>query len=113
MGSSLRARAQRRAGVVWQPFIRDALAAGNHHRALILALATLQSELAKARRSGRRRPGDAALIDAQLAGSVSAIAAGLHAHKPDRPAGCPMVPGPEHLLAAYEAAFRAAEGEPQ
>jgi hypothetical protein len=91
--------------------IRDALADGNAHKALLAALDALMSEAAKLR---RRRAGDGALTDAQMAGSLSVLAAQLHLHKPDRPAGCPRVPRPEDLRAAYEAAVAAAtEGDPQ
>ncbi len=102
MAAGLTERADRRAALV-ESAIRDALAGNSGREALNLAIRALQSEAAKLR---RRRPGDAALIDAQLAGSILAIATQLHQHKPARPAGCPRVPGPSHLLDAFEASFQ-------
>ena len=101
MGASLKDRALRSAEVVRQPAIREALAAEDTRAAVTEALAWLRRELAGVR---RHRPADGALIDAQLAGSISAIAAGLHALRPDRPAGCPRVPRAADLLAVYDAA---------
>lgn len=110
MALSLAARAARRDAQV-HAAVEDALAGGNHHHALNLALRALQSEAAKVR---RRRPGHAALIDAELAGSLSAIAAALHDWKPQRPPGCPRVPLPENLLGVYEASRnRTEEGAAQ
>jgi hypothetical protein len=80
--------------------VRDALADGNPRAAFNRVLGALQSEASKLHRA---RPADGALTYAQLAGSLSITAAELHRYHPDRPAGCPRVPGPEHLLAAFEA----------
>ena len=102
MGTSLADRASRRAGMVYEPAIREALADGNSHAALNLALRSLQSEMAKLR---RRRPADGSLTDAELAGSIASIAAGLHAYKPRKPPGCPKVPEPHNLLSVYEASL--------
>lgn len=108
MAASLKERAQRRSAEVYQAAIRDALAEGNGRRALHLAIRALLSEAAKIR---RRRPASASLADAELAGSIAAIAAGLHAYKPRKPAGCPRVPGPHHLLSVYEASLEGASHE--
>jgi hypothetical protein len=78
--------------------ITEALRDGNHQRALNLALLALQSEAAKLR---RRRPADGAFTAAELAGSISGIAAQLHAHTPPRARR--GAPGPADLLGAYEA----------
>jgi hypothetical protein len=96
---SLTERADRRAAEVYQARIRAALEAGDTRKALHEALRHLQGEMGKMR---RRRPADAALTDAHLAGSISALATALHAHKPGRPPGCPPVPSPGFLLAAFE-----------
>jgi len=112
MPASLTERASGRATAAKAAVI-DALETGAGQQALNLALRTLQSEAAKLR---RRRPGDAAITDAELAGSILAIAAQLHAHKPSRPPGCPRVPAPRHLLGVFEASFQRAteeEGIPQ
>jgi hypothetical protein len=92
---SLTERADRRAAEVYQARIRAALEAGDTRKALHEALRHLQGEMGKMR---RRRPADAALTDAHLAGSISALATALHAHKPGRP----PVPSPGFLLAAFE-----------
>ena len=105
MAISLAGKATRRAELT-DAAIRDALADGNGRDALYRALRALQSEMRKLR---DRRPGDGALADAELAGSISVIAARLHNHKPSKPAGCPRVPGPDHLLAAFEASRAQAE----
>lgn len=96
-------RAERRSTGV-EAVIRGCLSDGNTNAALIAALNSLRSEAAKVR---KRRPGDGALADAEIAGSVAALAAQLHAYKPTRPAGCPPLPGPGHLLAAFAAAYDA------
>ncbi len=85
MAASLKERAQRRSAEVYQAAIRDALAEGNGRRALHLAIRALLSEAAKIR---RRRPASASLADAELAGSIAAIAAGLHAYKPRKDRRC-------------------------
>lgn len=80
--------------------ITDALREGNHQHALNLALRALQSEAAKLR---RLRPADGAVTDAELAGSISCIAAQLHAHAPRRTRR--GAPGPGALLDAYQAGY--------
>jgi len=107
MASSLVTRAERRADEV-RHAIREALADGATNVALHAAIRSLQGEAAKLR---GRRPADGALTDAELAASLASLAARLHAHKPGRPAGCPRVPAPEHLLAAFDAVY-AQSGEP-
>ena len=105
MAASLPERADRRAALV-QAAIADALAGGDHHQALNLALRALQSESAKLR---RRHRGDGALTDAQLAGSIAGIAASLHGHKPPRPPGCPRMPGPAELVRVFTASLTSAQ----
>lgn len=107
MAVSLAGKANRRATLM-QAAIRDLLAAGNSTQAYHAAIRLLQGEAAKVR---RRRPGDGALIDAELAASLSQLAAQLHAHKPRRPSGCPAMPEPAHLLAAFDATIAHAAGE--
>jgi len=107
MAASIAAKAQRRAER-FTAAIRDALADGNGNAALTEAVIRLRAEAAKVR---RQRPGDAALIDAELAGSIAAIAFQLHAHKPARPPGCPRMPGPDQMLAAFAASYAQAAGE--
>lgn len=107
MALSLGARAERRAALNLSA-IESALAEGASQKAFNLALKSLQSELAKVR---RRRPAAGALTGAELAGSIAAIAARLHAHSPPKPAGCPREPRAEHLLAVFAASYAAAEGE--
>ena len=68
MASSYRDKAGRRAERMVAA-IRDALRQGNGNEALTEACASLRSEMAKIR---ARRPADAALIDAQLAGIIAA-----------------------------------------
>ena len=80
MAASLSGRASGRAEAV-ATAITEALRDGNHQHALNLALRALQSEAAKLR---RQRPADGAVTDAELAGSISGIAALLHAHAPAR-----------------------------
>lgn len=82
--------------------IREALATGAGQAALNEAARTLQSEAAKVR---RRRPADAALIDAQIAGILLGLAAQLATHQPPRPAGCPRVPRPGDQLAVFAEAL--------
>lgn len=101
MASSLTDRAERRAAEV-QAAIRALLAAGDSHAAFNRAIRALQGEAAKVR--GRRR-GAGALADAELAGSLAALAAQLHAHKPGKPPGCPAIPAAPHLLAVFEATY--------
>lgn len=89
--------------------IRDYLRDGASQCALNRALRALQSEAAKKR---RREPAAGALIDAELAGLIAGIAAGLHDRKPVRPAGSPRVPRPADLLSVCEGALaRALEGD--
>lgn len=107
MPASLTERATGRAATAVAD-IRDLLHAKASQRALNRSLRALQSETAKRR---RREPSAGALIDAELAGHIAGIAAGLHARKPTRPPGCPRDPRPIDLLAVCEASLtRALEG---
>lgn len=85
--------------------ITHALAEGDHFKALDEAVRALRGEAAKLR---KRRPHDAALSDAELAGYLAAIAAALHARKPPRPEGCPAIPRPDDLAAVFHASYAAA-----
>jgi len=88
--------------------VREALAAFNSRDALWIALKGIASEAAKLRDV---RWGDGMLTDADLAGSLLAVAAGMHEHRPPRPAGCGLAPGPRDLLAALDDSLaRASEG---
>jgi len=105
MALSVAARAQRRAAEIYEHAIRDHLAAGNSRAALNTALAALQGEAAKLR---RRRPGDGAWTDTELAANIAALAASLHIHRPLRPPGAPRVPRPDDMTRAFDAALLAA-----
>jgi len=106
MASSLYARVVNRA-TQKDADIRAALKEADGPAALWAAYQALTSE---GRKVLRRRPADAGLIYAELAARTFAISTGLHARKPVPVPGCPKVPQPEHLIAAYEAELqRAAE----
>lgn len=83
--------------------VRSYLAAGDSKRALNAAMHELQGRLGPER---RRRP-EVALADAELAGTLLAIALRVHAHEPPRPPGCPAKPRPHDLLAVFQAALDA------
>lgn len=83
--------------------IRAALAAGDSKAALNEALHELQGQLAPER---KRRP-EIALADAELAGTLLAIALRVHAHEPPRPPGCPAKPRSHDLLAVFQGALDA------
>lgn len=85
--------------------IRDALSRGDSKRALNAALGALQAELADLRRPRRGRPADGAHLDAELAGTLLAIA--VQAHRHERPRDFPGRPGGHHLLATFQAALDA------
>lgn len=105
MAASLTDRAERRAARV-QAVIRGFLDEANPHAAFNASVGALQAEAARVR---DRRPADAALIDAELAASLARLAAQLHAHKPRRPDGCPKVPGPDQMLATFNAVYGSGE----
>jgi hypothetical protein len=105
MALGLIARAERRAGKV-RDAVGGALSKGSSKTAFNLAVSSLQGELAKL---ADHRPADAALTYAELAGSIAATAAQIHGHKPRRPAGCPAVPGPDHLIAAFNSTYAPGE----
>ena len=101
MGTSLANKARGRAIDV-AVAIRGLLSAGETTRALGRAIGALQKEAKNVR---NWRPGDAMLLDADLAGMIAAKAALLPTRIPYRPPGCPPVPRPEDLKAAFEAAY--------
>lgn len=99
MASSVATRAARRAGE-HKAVIEGLLKAGESKAALNEAIRALQSESKWLREN---RPADGVLTDAELAGSILAIAAGLYAYKPERPVGCRRTPDPADLLVIFEA----------
>lgn len=103
MATSAADRAANRAESV-EVAVKRLLAEGDAHAALNMAVGTFQSEAAKVR---RRRPADAALIDAELAGSLLVLARQLHAYKPTRPPGFSGVPGPADLVAMLDSTLEA------
>lgn len=103
MASSLSARAERRAAERERD-IRGLLGKVDPHGAFNDSIDALQSE---ASRLFKHRPADGLLAYAELAASLAGLAAQLHGHKPHRPAGCPRMPGPEHLLAVFDAIYKA------
>lgn len=94
-------RAERRADQA-DAAIRSLLTEADSRGAFNVAVSVLQSEAAKVR---RRRPADAARIDAQLAGSILRIARQLHGFQPTRPRGAPRVPRPADLLTSFDTAL--------
>jgi hypothetical protein len=81
---------------------RELLAAGNPRAALHCARRALEAEAGALRRTD---PARAALLDASLAGSLSAIAATLATSQPRRPPGYTGgAPTAADLLAAYAGA---------
>ena len=101
MGTSLAAKARDRAIDV-AGAIRAALSAAETNRALTRAIGALQKEAKDVR---NWRPGDAMLLDAELAGVIAAKAALLNARIPYRPPGCPPIPPPDVVQAAFERAY--------
>jgi hypothetical protein len=83
--------------------IRGSLSRGDSKQALNHALCLLQARLASER---KMRP-EMALHDAELAGTLLALAGRVHAYEPARPAGCPARPRPHDLLTVFQAALDA------
>jgi hypothetical protein len=83
----------------YESAVRRALAVLDGLRALYKAYQALR---AAAVREYRRRPAEAGLIMAHLSAHLLYFAGVLEEYKPERPAGCPRVPRPEDLLAAFE-----------
>jgi hypothetical protein len=79
--------------------IRKALGDGDDWKALKRAVDYLLSEAWKRR---EQNSGDGAVIAADVARAVRAMAASLPGHPPARPPGCPRMPRPVDLLAVYE-----------
>lgn len=84
--------------------IRDFLLADDTNAALTEAVRRLRSEAKKAR---EHRAADGALMDAEFAGVIAALAVRCHNYKPPRPDGCPRKgrPRPDDLLAVFAASF--------
>ena len=101
MGTSLANKARGRAIDV-AGVIRGLLSAADTNRALGRAIGALQKEAKDVR---NWRPGDAMLLDAELAGVIAAKAALLATRVPYRPPGCPAIPGADALTAAFKAAY--------
>lgn len=107
MASSAADRAGKRVDLARRA-IEAALAEGDARRALYLAADLLRGTWMH---MSRQRPADAAFAAAQLAASITVTAGRLHALRPARPGGCPKVPGPDDLIAAYREVLEAAEGD--
>lgn len=86
---------------------RAHLAAGDTRQALWVGLNGIATEATKLR---GRSNGDGMLTDAELTGMLLGIAAGLHAHDPGRPAGCPSLPRPADLIAMLDTALARNQG---
>lgn len=81
--------------------IRESLGESGYPEAVYTGSAALLSELAKARRF---RPAEAALIHAEVAATLAALAARIHGKKPLIPEGYVKGnPQPEDLLAVFDA----------
>jgi hypothetical protein len=61
----------------------------------------------------KRRPAEAGLIAAHLGAQLLYFARALPGYRPLRPRGCPKVPGPDDLLAAFDISLSEAAGEGQ
>lgn len=101
MATGLVAKAQGRAEDV-PVAIERLLTSWKAREALNKAIGAFQGEASKLR---GWRPADAALIDAESAGSLAATAASLRLRSPRRPDGCRGMPAPEHLIAVFRAAY--------
>jgi hypothetical protein len=88
--------------------IRAALAAGDSKLAFTESVHELRARLADER---KHRP-EVALADAELAGTLLAIALRVRAHEPPRPPGCPAKPRPHDLLAVFQGALDAGTADP-
>lgn len=89
-----------------QDTIRELLAKGHSKEALNEAIRELRAKLGGLRHARHGRPADAAHIDAQLAGTLLAIAAQVGLHQ--RPGDFPAAWQGHHLLTTFYAAFEAA-----
>ena len=101
MGTSLATKARGRAIDV-AGVIRGLLSVPNTHSAFIRAIGALEREMKGVR---NWRAGDAMLLEADLAGVIAAKAALLATRVPYRPPGCPAIPLPDDVTAAFEAAY--------
>jgi hypothetical protein len=82
--------------------IREALSELQSRRALDRAIGALNREMKGVR---NWRAGDAMLLEADLAGVIAAKAALLATRVPYRRPGCPAIPLPDDVTAAFEAAY--------
>ena len=101
MATSLAAKARGRAIDV-AGAIRGLLSASEPKRAADRAAAARASEAKKVR---NWRAGDAMLLEADLAGVIAAKAALLATRVPYRRPGCPPIPLPDDVTAAFEVAY--------
>jgi hypothetical protein len=93
----------------YEAAVRSALSLADGPRALERGCAALRAALAD---QVRARPAEAGLTAAHVAGILLRFSAELGEYRPERPRGCPRVPRPQDLLAAFEASLtEAAEGE--
>jgi hypothetical protein len=86
--------------------IRRALAVLDGLRALYKAYQALRSAAVK---EYKHRPAEAGLVMSHIGAQLLYFARALPDYKPERPRGCPRVPRPEDLLAAFDTALRATE----
>lgn len=78
--------------------IEIALDAGDGGRAITIAADAVRKAAKDVR---NRRPGDGALMAAELAANLLRTARDLPMHVPSRLPGCPKVPTPDDLLAKF------------
>jgi hypothetical protein len=88
--------------------IRIALAAGDGGRVITIAADAVRKAAKDVR---ERRPGDGALMAAELAANLLRTARDLPTHVPSRLPGCPKVPGPDDLAAKFDAVLSRARQE--
>jgi hypothetical protein len=88
--------------------VRQALALADGPRAVERACAALRKAVAD---EVRKRPAEASLIAAHVAAQLFYLTRELPGYAPQRPRGCPRVPRPQDLLAAFEASLSGAGGE--
>jgi hypothetical protein len=82
----------------YEKAIRAALSVADGLRAVYEGSRALRSAIVK---EYKRRPAEAGLIAAHVGAQLLYFARALPDYRPLRPRGCPKVPGPDHLLAAF------------